>query len=40
MVQVFGRLLPNVSLAEAEAQLSGVAAALSGGATTGESASG
>lgn len=37
MVQVFGRLLPNVSLAEAEAQLSGVAAALSGGATTGES---
>ena len=32
--------MPNVSLAEAEAQLSGVAAALSGGATTGESAPG
>ena len=31
-VQVFGRLLPNVALAEAEAQLSGVAAALPGAA--------
>jgi predicted permease len=36
--QVFGRLSPNVALAEAEAQLSGVAAALPDGATAGESA--
>ena len=37
-VQVFGRLVPRVTLAEAEAQLSGVAAALPGGAAAGESA--
>ena len=37
-VQVFGRLLPDVALAEAEAQLTGVAAALSNGATASESA--
>ncbi len=36
MVQVFGRLLPGAALADAEAQLSGVAATLPGGATTGE----
>jgi putative ABC transport system permease protein len=35
-VQVFGRLLPDVALAEAEAQLSGVAAALPRDATTNE----
>jgi predicted permease len=37
-IQVFGRLLPDVPLSEAEAQLSGVAAALSRGAMAGESA--
>jgi len=37
-VQVFGRLLPGVALSEAEAQLSGVAAALTGGVTASESA--
>jgi putative ABC transport system permease protein len=37
-VQVFGRLLPNVELPEAEAQLSGVAAALPADATPGGSA--
>ena len=36
-VNVFGRLLPNVALAEAEAQLSGVAAALPSGAPAGDS---
>ena len=36
-LQVFGRLLPNVTLSEAEAQLSGVAAALPGGSATGDS---
>ncbi len=37
-VQVFGRLLPGVSLAEAEAQLSGVAASLPGSQSAGDSA--
>ena len=36
-LQVFGRLSPGVSLAEAEAQLSGVAAALPRGSSAGES---
>jgi predicted permease len=36
-VQVFGRLLSDVSVAEAEAQLSGAAAALTGRATAGDS---
>jgi predicted permease len=35
-VQVFGRLRPDVGLAEAEAQLSAVAAVLAGGAAAGE----
>ena len=35
-IQVFGRLLPGATLVEAEAQLSGVAASLAGGPTTGE----
>jgi putative ABC transport system permease protein len=37
-VQVFGRLLPDVALPEAEAQLSAIAAALPGGATGVDSA--
>lgn len=37
-VQVFGRLLPKVTLTEAEAQLSGVAAALPGATAAGEPA--
>ena len=37
-VQVFGRLMPGASLAEAEAQLSGVALTLPGSAAAGESA--
>ena len=37
-LQVFGRLLPDASMSEAEAQLSGVAAALPGSAQAGESA--
>jgi predicted permease len=37
-VQVFGRLLPDIGLSEAEAQLSGVAAGLPGSATASESA--
>ncbi|HEX6323572.1 MAG TPA: ABC transporter permease, partial [Vicinamibacterales bacterium] len=36
-IQVFGRLLPDVDLSEAEAQLSAVAAGLPRGASTGES---
>ena len=36
-VQVFGRLLPGVSLAEAEAQLSGVAASMPGSQSAGDS---
>jgi putative ABC transport system permease protein len=38
VVQVFGRLLPGVALPEAEAQLSGVAAALPRGTASGDSA--
>ena len=38
VVQIFGRLPPNVALAEAEAQLSGVTAALAGSATSVDSA--
>ena len=37
-VQVFGRLMPHVTLSEAEAQLSAVAATLPGGAAAGDSA--
>ena len=37
-VEVFGRLLPGVALSEAEAQLSGVAATLPGGASARDSA--
>ena len=36
-VEVFGRLLPGVTLSEAEAQLSGVAASLPAGAAAGDS---
>jgi putative ABC transport system permease protein len=36
-VEVFGRLLPNVGLPEAEAQLSGVAASMPGSGTSSES---
>jgi predicted permease len=36
-VEVFGRLLPNVALPEAEAQLSGVAASMPGSGTSSES---